>query len=423
MDSRSGGPKLQSGDARQTLARIGWVALAGIVVFTYSAAIPARITQMRNDPLGLGAALGQIGLSVEFFAVYTTILDSLVALALIAIAALIYWTKPGDRVAVVVSLAFLTLPVALLPLTSALNEIYPGWRIPILLFKSFSLTLTLAILTIFPDGRMVPRWSGWILILWLIHSLTWLFFPSLSPAPTPIETRTFAQWLSIFFLLIWYGFGLLAQAYRYTKVSNAAQRQQTKWVILGFAVLFAALVGISAPVVIIPAIRVPGIQRLVYLLIEIPIALAALTFLPVTFALSIQRYRLWDIDLVIRKTLVYGALTLTLSLIYGGGVILLQQIFRSISGLSDQLAIVLSTLGIAALFNPLRRRIQKDIELRFYRRQYDANRALEWFNAKMRSSRLCTPTCTFVTPNWRRWRTSSGVTQSGRVSTTSPTLR
>jgi hypothetical protein len=106
--------------------------------------------------------------------------------------------------------------------------------------------------------------------------------------------------------------------------------------------------------------------------------------IPISIGIAILRYRLYDIDIIINRTLVYGSLTTTLVALYFGGILVLQWGFVSLTGERSTLAVVASTLAIAALFNPLRRRIQGFVDRRFYRSKYDARKTLEAFSAKLR---------------------------------------
>jgi len=137
-------------------------------------------------------------------------------------------------------------------------------------------------------------------------------------------------------------------------------------------------------------IGVVSVGQLLWLAWLLPTALtnlldaASITVLYVAVGIAILRYRLYDIDIIVNRTLVYGSLTVMLVLAYVGSVIGLQFILRGLTGQESQLAIVASTLAIAALFNPLRRRVQAVVDRVFYRRKYDAAKTLEKFSAKLR---------------------------------------
>jgi hypothetical protein len=158
--------------------------------------------------------------------------------------------------------------------------------------------------------------------------------------------------------------------------SSGEERQQMKWLTYAVAAAFATLLlEMSLPADSAWNPAVDSLDNLVGV------------GLPVAVGIAILKYRLYDIDIIINRTLVYGSLTVMLGLIYFGGVATTQALFRALTGQEQQpqLAVVVSTLAIAALFMPLRRRIQSFIDRRFYRRKYDARKTLEAFSAKLRN--------------------------------------
>ena len=158
--------------------------------------------------------------------------------------------------------------------------------------------------------------------------------------------------------------------------SRGVERLQMKW----FVYVTVVLVGGSILASVIGvATGLRWLEQFSFLL-----SMLALVSLPIAVGIAILRYRLYEIDLIINRTLVYGPLTAMLVLLYLGGVVSLQYAFRALSGQGSQIAIVASTLAIAALFNPLRRRVQAFVDRRFYRRKYDAAKTLEAFSAKLR---------------------------------------
>ena len=154
--------------------------------------------------------------------------------------------------------------------------------------------------------------------------------------------------------------------------SRGEERQQIKW--FAYAMVLVVLLTFANQLLF----RVLGIGE--------SVLLGALAFTTpwVAIAVSVLRYRLYDIDRIVNRTLVYGSLTAALALLYFGTVVGLQAVLRTLSGQQSSLAVVASTLLIAALFSPLRRRVQGLVDRRFYRRKYDAAKTLEAFNARLR---------------------------------------
>jgi hypothetical protein len=257
-------------------------------------------------------------------------------------------------------------------------------------FASWSWTLlvyvpTSFLLLLFPDGRLPSsRWRpvAWCAVLGLIG-----FVAGTALQPGPLGD--FPQILNPYGVdsLILDAVGLagviLASASMVASAislivrmrrAGRAQRQQIKWLAYGGALVVGSVFASG----VLSTIWSP----------DVGIALISLSLLglPIFTGVAIARYRLYEIDIVINRTLVYGALTAALVAVYFGGVATLQALLRAFTGQEQQpqLAIVVSTLAIAALFNPLRRRIQSFIDRRFYRSKYDARKTLESFSAKLR---------------------------------------
>jgi len=200
---------------------------------------------------------------------------------------------------------------------------------------------------------------------------------SLGPIQNPlgIECMPSLSWTveAVMFALIFVATASLFMRLHY---SRGIERQQIKWI------TYAAVTGISGAILmytIAEATDVLWLKGFGFVLLTI-----GLVGIPISMGIAILRYRLFEIDLIINRTLVYGSLTATLALLYFGSVTALQSLFSLLTGQSNTLAIVASTLAIAALFIPLRKRIQSFIDRRFYRRKYDAAKTLEAFGSRLR---------------------------------------
>jgi hypothetical protein len=285
----------------------------------------------------------------------------------------ILWFQGASRASWFVSLAMIVIPVTLISDADNLATSYPNWFIPSVALSELGSMILLLLFYLFPSGRFYPRWAIFPLITtYLLFTIISIGRSGLLNLPTWVIQIDFLVLIGLLFLAM--GFQIL----RYRRVSTTIERQQTKWVLLGLFILilgFPTWFLFFGGVVDIPA----GQTRLLASIIGWLICIAIVTTLPVTIAMAILRYRLWDIDVVIRRTLQYSIVSVVLGLVYFGAVTLLQSIFISASGQSSTVVVVLSTLVIAALFSPLLRRVQETIDRRFYRRKYDAEQVLAQF--------------------------------------------
>lgn len=240
---------------------------------------------------------------------------------------------------------------------------------------------------LFPDGRPLSR--RWRPLLWVngILLATGIVVQAFSPGRiqsdkpfrNPLGIEAAAEVFAVAGGLVSFLTGLLlvvsaVSVYLRFRRAGGIERQQIKW--LAYA---AALLGVVAIVGTVGDLLLGGFGWWIFLVLVV-----TLFGIPLSIGAAVLRYRLYDIDIVINRTLVYGPLTAMLVLVYLGGVISLQYAFRALTGQESQVAVVASTLAIAALFNPLRRRVQAFVDRRFYRKKYDARKTLEAFSARLR---------------------------------------
>lgn len=368
---------------RLSLARAAWVGFALLILAVYVASIPAFYQWNIQDPYQFAPTLAQVNLSLRFFALYTTIFCSALVLACLTIALLIFWRKSNDWMGLLVSLALLCFAV-LLPVVPALGIIYPAWQEIVVIIRYAAVLLILLVFYLFPDGRFIPGWTKYAILLWfLIFSM--MLLVDIIPPATPNDLHAGDQVLVYLIPLLTFATGVYAQVYRYTHIKDAVVRQQTKWVVFGLSAVCIGGAIVNLPAIFMPSLLKHGVANFIYTMFNIPVLLFAWFLLPLSMGISIIKYRLWDIDLIIRRTLLYAALTIALVALYFSGVVFLQALFQSVTGQKREIAVIISTLVIAVVFNPLRTRIQKYIDRRFYHSEYNIQKAMEDFSAKLRN--------------------------------------
>ncbi|MBI3913357.1 MAG: hypothetical protein HY327_04120 [Chloroflexi bacterium] len=374
----------QSRGTWRTLAQLLWLVLVVAQIALWVIGETIRIldpypdcVRLICDPMEFGAqdltVIRAMGWSPSILALISSGIEVVTGLAFFALAMIIFARRRSEWIALLVAYALVFLGALFFTSANdALGRVDAFRIIPLDLLFGLGVMAFVMLLFVFPDGRFVPRWSvAFLLPMLPIAILT----NSITALVIPVVALAIGMTIPVA--------GLVTQIYRYARISDAVQRQQTKWVVFGFSSAIALMVVWLFSLANFPANQ-PSPARVTAMLIVAPTITLLGLLLPLSIAISIMRYRLWDIDLLIRRTLIYSALTAILAVFYFGTVVLLQQIFRALTGQSSELAVIVSTLAIAALFNPLRHRVQNAIDRRFYRRKYDAARVLAQFAATAR---------------------------------------
>ncbi|HLX59421.1 MAG TPA: hypothetical protein VKR83_20575 [Ktedonobacteraceae bacterium] len=332
-------------------------------------------------------ALSTSGFSVSGYAALLTIFWAIIVAIWCGVGFLIFWRRSDDWLALLAAFFLVIFGITASANTfNALALASPLLALPLSLVSFLGDISLLLFFLLFPNGRLVPRWMGLILLLGIIGQ-----FLSDFPSITSPFNENWPTWLVYLPLFVQFGVIVFSQIYRYRRVSTPIQRQQTKWIVLGVTAAAGILTGLFA--ISFPYINSVHSNALVAQIFGNIVFPVSFLLIPLSIGFSILRYRLYDIDVLINRTLVYGSLTALLALLYFGLIVALQALFQGVFHQNNAVAIVVSTLVIAALFQPLRRRLQAIIDRRFYRRKYDAARTVATFSATLRNEVDLTQLC------------------------------
>ncbi len=368
------------------LARGAWCLMVVIALANFFISLPLFIAQLHRlcsqtacnyqqlTP-AQAAVLKAGGLSLDGYVALTVTLLIVSLIVPWAVSALIIVRRPDDLMALLVTL----LLVALGSINAAadLPQGPMPWLVPYTYFIILSQALILWTFLVFPSGRFAPRWTSWVLVALLAGQAAASFAPDVL-----LLSNNSVSHLGWLVALAGFATVLVVQLYRYRRVSSPLERQQTKWVVVGLAFPVTIFVVGSILALIFPALATSSAM---YVAVANELGFMLPLFLPFGFGFAIMRYRLWDIDALINKALVYGSLTVLLAGVYAGLIVGLESLATLTRGdiANKPVALIISTLATVALVQPVRRRLQALIDRRFYRRKYNAEKTLAAFSATL----------------------------------------
>ncbi|MCU0498699.1 MAG: serine/threonine protein kinase [Anaerolineae bacterium] len=365
---------------RRVMARIGWLVIVGTLLLLYVSALPNGLRGALADPLSslpYQTTLTEMGLSPDLAGGLLFAQSLILVIFVVTICIFMFFSRSDNWMVLFVTFEEILYAVQ--------HGSILGYTYPVLfaLLRWLSLSATFALLFLFPNGRFYPRWM-WILLL--IGTISGVV---LMPAHIKLVApdHPWAVWdifeiraASVFLYMVIGFFALGMQIRRYRRVATPIERQQSKWVLIALAFIgingvAALIVELFLPRLFVPALGMPLVfsagEMLLFFLVN-TLELIASLVLPLAIAFSILRYRLWDVDLLINRSLVYGSATLALMLIYGAAFLLLASL---VTGPTLWIALLITAMMSTALFDPLRKQLQQVIDRRLYRFRFDLDQA------------------------------------------------
>ncbi len=352
------------------LIRAIWGVVAALAALILVASIPVYLAQLGafTEPerirLAVAGSPSTAADSLEYWLDLVNMIAQLISTAAcLALAAVIFRRKPGEPMALLVSFFLLAFGIIMTGPLQTLVEWRADWFAVVGLLEAVLFAGWAVLFYLFPDGRFAPRWSRWLALAFAPWMLVTFFFrhflvPTSKPEPNQIA-----------FVFVWYMVwpvtSLVAQVYRYRRVSNQVQRQQTKWVLFAFGTVVLVILSLAGPFLYSLFNRSGGLLARMPTLARFygPLWSMLVSTVPLSMGVAILHYRLFDVDLLINRTLVYGSLTLIVVSIYVLAVGYLSELLHE-SG--SFILSLLATGLIAVLFQPLRDRLQRAVNRLMY---------------------------------------------------------
>jgi hypothetical protein len=357
------------------ILRLAWVATLTFILTLFIAGVPVAVQQVQTvcsgDSCGaletspeLAASLREHGVSPNLFAGYILALDVITLAAFCGVAALLYRRRLDEPIALLGAIMLVAFGGATFsgPIT-ALGDDGVVWKWLVALAAFVGSASVFVFFYVFPDGRFVPRWTRWAAVGWV----TWNLLGYFSPDDWPMHAEAGSGPIFPLVVMGFFGSVLVAQVWRYRRFSRSTERQQTKWVVFGFA---AALSGIFLTVFLKPVLLGPSADPFASAMVGFTSYALSLLLIPLSIGGAILRYRLFEIDIIINRALLYGALT---ACVVGLYVLIVGYLGALVQGGHNQsqrtgglLVSIVATGIVAVLFQPLRAWLQQGVNRLLY---------------------------------------------------------
>jgi class 3 adenylate cyclase len=346
------------------IARVLWWAVALVVAVLFTLGAETAMRRLQHvcmsapcDPVAMTVervrALEAVGLSPAAYVEYLVALEAVLALTYAGAAGLLVWKRANDPLAVFAALTLLTFgTVTFGDVVPTLAETYPFLRIPTYVLHLAGAACFTVFVFVFPDGRFVPSWTRWVALPWVLVQVPNEFISATS------DLRTAYVLVASPFFVVGLFSAVFAQVYRYRRVSTSAQRQQTKWTVFGFGISLGGYLILGVLVSLFPDVAAN------------PLASAAvytgqsfcMMVLPLSIGMAVLRHRLYDIDLIINRTVVYGAVTGILVVAYLSVTTVTQRAVEIVTGDRSGVLPNGAGLAVALAFQPLRQRTKRVVD-------------------------------------------------------------